>query len=67
MDYRRFLLFDIPAIIVWATGITLVGYFFGENLDVIDRVLSRFGLIMLGLLVVGIGGYVLYQRRKRMP
>jgi membrane-associated protein len=67
MDYRRFLLFDIPAIIVWATGITLVGYFFGENLDVIDRVLSRFGLIMLGVLVVGIGGYVLYQRRRRMP
>jgi LPXTG-motif cell wall-anchored protein len=46
-------------------GITLFGYFFGEHVGFIDRVLSRFGLIMLGILVVGLGGYLLYRRRKR--
>jgi membrane-associated protein len=65
MDYRRFLMFDVPAIVVWAVGITLFGYFFGEHVGFIDRVLSRFGLIMLGILVVGLGGYLLYRRRKR--
>jgi membrane-associated protein len=65
MDYRRFLLFDIPAIVVWATGITLFGYFFGEHISFIDKVLSRFGLIVLGVLVVFLGGYVLYKRRQR--
>lgn len=65
MDYRRFLLFDIPAIVVWAAGITLFGYFFGEHIDFVDTVLSRFGLIMLALLVVFIGGYALYKRRQR--
>ena len=63
MDYRRFLLFDIPAIAVWAAGITLFGYSFGENLGFIDRVLSRFGLIVLGLVVVGLAAYVVYRRR----
>jgi membrane protein DedA with SNARE-associated domain len=64
MDYRRFLLFDIPAIVVWAAGITLFGYYFGEHIDFVDKVLSRFGLIMLGVLVLMVGGYVLYKRRK---
>jgi membrane-associated protein len=65
MDYRRFLLFDVPAIAVWATGITLFGYFFGEHISFIDKVLSRFGLIVLGVLVVFLGGYLLYRRRQR--
>ena len=65
MDYRRFLAFDIPAIALWAAGITLFGYYFGEHIDFVDTVLSRFGLIMLGVLVVLGGGYVLYKRRTR--
>jgi membrane-associated protein len=64
MEYRRFLMFDIPAIVVWATGITLFGYFFGEHISFVDKVLSRFGLIALAVLVVGIGGYALYRRRR---
>ena len=51
MPYGKFLLFDIPAIIVWAVGITWFGYAFGEHIDFVDKVLSRFGYTMLGLLV----------------
>ena len=64
MSYRRFLAFDIPAIAVWAAGITLFGYFFGEHVGFIDRVLSRFGLIVLGILVVFVAGYLVYRRRR---
>jgi membrane-associated protein len=52
MKYWRFLMFDVPAIIVWAIGITIFGYVFGRNLAFVDRVLSRFGYAVLGLLVV---------------
>ncbi len=51
MPYRRFLLFDVPAIAVWATGISVFGYVFGRNLAFVDRVLSRFGFVVLGLAV----------------
>jgi membrane-associated protein len=51
MPYPRFLAFDVPAIALWAAGITLIGYVFGENLDLVDKVVSRFGYLMLGLLV----------------
>ena len=66
MRFRTFLAYDIPAIIVWATGITLIGYFFGSNLDTVDRILSRFGLIMLGVLVLIVGGNIV-RKRVRGP
>jgi membrane-associated protein len=64
MSYRTFLLFDVPAIVIWATGISIFGYSFGQHLPFIDKVLSRFGYAMLGLLVIFFGGRFLYKRWK---
>jgi undecaprenyl-diphosphatase len=65
MPYATFLAYDVPAIGVWATGITLVGYYFGRNLDTVERILSRFGYAMLGVLVVLILGQFLWKRLRR--
>jgi membrane-associated protein len=62
MKYWRFLAVDVPAIIVWAIGISIFGYFFGRNLAFIDKVLSRFGYIVLGLIVVLFLGRWLWKR-----
>jgi membrane-associated protein len=67
MRYGRFLAFDVPAIAVWATGITLLGYAFESELGLIDRVLSRFGWAMLGLLVATVGGRLLWKRLRADP
>ena len=65
MEYRRFLVYDVPAIVIWASGITLVGYYFGRNLDTVDRILSRFGYAVLGVLIVLIAGQFLWKRFRR--
>jgi membrane-associated protein len=65
MKYRRFLLFDVPAVLLWAIGITMVGYGFGRNLDVVETILSRFGWGILALLVLFIGGRILWKRFRR--
>jgi membrane-associated protein len=62
MRYRRFLLFDVPAVLVWAIGITMVGYVFGRNLDVVETILTRFGWGILALFVVFIGGRFVWKR-----
>jgi membrane-associated protein len=64
MPYRRFLLFDVPAIVVWAAGIAAFGFAFGRRLDFIDRALSRFGLVVLALLVAYVGGRWLVRRGR---
>ena len=62
MPYRRFLLFDVPAIAVWAVGIALFGYFSGQHLQFIDTVLSRFGYAVLAAIVLFFGGRFAYKR-----
>jgi membrane-associated protein len=64
MPYRRFLLFDVPAIVVWAVAISVFGYVFGRNLAFVDRVISRFGYVVLGLVVVFFLGRFLWMRRR---
>jgi membrane-associated protein len=64
MPYRRFLLFDIPAIVVWATAISIFGYAFGQNLAFIDKVLSRFGYGVLALFILFFGGRFAWKRYR---
>jgi membrane protein DedA with SNARE-associated domain len=64
---RTFLTYAIPTMIVWATGLTLLGFFVGNHVGTIDRILSRIGLAGLGLGVVVIGIWFWRQRRTRPP
>jgi membrane-associated protein len=64
MSYLRFLAFDIPAIAVWASGITIFGYYFGRNLEFIDKVLSRFGYGVLALAILFFGGRYLWKKHQ---
>jgi membrane-associated protein len=60
---RTFFAYAVPTMIVWTSGLALLGFFVGNNVDTIDKILSRVGLagVALGVLLVGI--YVWRQRR----
>ena len=64
MTYPRFLLFDVPAVVIWATGIALLGYFLESQLDLVDTILSRFGWGVLALIVAFFVGRFLWKRWK---
>jgi membrane-associated protein len=61
-SYRRFMAFVIPTAIVWAVGVSLLGYLLGENVGLIDTILSRFGWGMLVLVVLVVAGNILWRR-----
>lgn len=65
MPYLRFVLYDVPSVMVWASGIALIGFFFGHNVETVDRILSRFGWVMLGLLAAFVAGWWWLRRRRR--
>ena len=64
MRYARFLLFDVPSIVVWAVGVGVLGYLLGQNIELLDRILSNFGWAMLGLAVILVVAYVIWKRRR---
>jgi undecaprenyl-diphosphatase len=61
-SYRRFMAFVIPTATVWAIAVGLLGYVFGENVEFIDTILSRFGWGMLALVILAFVGTVAWRR-----
>jgi membrane-associated protein len=64
---RTFFTYAVPAMVVWATGLTLLGYFVGTNLETIDRILRRVGLAGLGLGILVVGMWIWRHRRASGP
>jgi membrane-associated protein len=60
---RTFFAYAVPTMFVWVTGLALVGFFVGNNVETIDRVLSRIGLAGLGLGILVVGFWIWRQRR----
>jgi membrane protein DedA with SNARE-associated domain len=59
MPYRRFLVADIFSLMLWSVTVTGLGYFLTSNVDVIDRILSRFGWGLLAVAVL----YLAWKKR----
>jgi membrane protein DedA with SNARE-associated domain len=66
MPYGPFALWSAVGCVAWGTFYSLIGYFFGESWDLIEKYLGRVGLIAF---LCGIGAFVLYlfvrKRRAR--
>jgi membrane-associated protein len=64
---RTFFAYAVPTMFVWTSGLALLGFFVGNNIGTIDRILSRVGLagIALGVLLLGI--YLWRHRHASRP
>jgi membrane protein DedA with SNARE-associated domain len=65
MKWPRFLAANAGGAVVWAVTITLLGYFFGHSVHLLDRWLSGSGWIILALVIV-LGGALYVRHYLRM-
>jgi membrane-associated protein len=65
MPWRRFLVANAAGAVTWATTISLLGYCLGQYLPLLERVLSRTGLVLLAIAVIA--GFLAYYRYRRRP
>jgi membrane-associated protein len=56
MAWRRFLLANALGAALWATTISLLGYFFGENREYLLKLLGRWGLVAFAVVLL-VGGH----------
>jgi undecaprenyl-diphosphatase len=64
---RTFVTFMLPTVAVWASALVLLGYFLGNKVDTIDRVISKvgwIGLTVVVLVVAGIAGWRWWRGRS---
>jgi hypothetical protein len=63
MRYRRFLLWNATGGAVWATLMGTLGYLFGTQLPLIERVVGQFGVGVVIALLLAIGVRFTWGRR----
>jgi membrane protein DedA with SNARE-associated domain len=67
MPYPAFALWSATGCFVWGWTFALIGYFFGESWELIDKYLSRAGLVGFLLGASALALYLYLARRKRHP
>ena len=56
VPFTTFVAYSVPLIVVWATAVVMLGVLVGNNIDLIDRILSSFGWIVLVSVALVLGG-----------
>ncbi|MGQ0825348.1 MAG: DedA family protein [Actinomycetota bacterium] len=55
MPFRRFIVWEVPASLLWTATVVCVGYYAGDDIaEVVDRIGLWTSLAIVGLLVVGV-------------
>jgi membrane protein DedA with SNARE-associated domain len=52
MKYRRFLIFELLAALIWNIGYSLLGYFIGAEREQLQLLIERSGWVVFGVLVL---------------
>jgi membrane protein DedA with SNARE-associated domain len=61
---RTFFLYSVPLVVGWATGVVLLGTLVGNNVELIDRILSSIGWFVLGALILVVAVRWAWRRRR---
>jgi membrane protein DedA with SNARE-associated domain len=67
MHWRKFLFANAAGALAWATTMSLLGYFFGQSLELLHKWMGRGGLILLGCVIVLVGFPFLLRRLRGLP
>lgn len=64
MQYWRFVYLNVTGAFLWAVSYIVLGYYFGANWRLIDKIISRVGIIVSAFIVIGVA-YAFHRRRQK--
>jgi len=65
MNFGKFLIYTIAAVVSWTVGIGLLGFFFGQNWRLLSKLVGNFSLIVLAVVIALSALYIIRRRRGR--
>ena len=66
MPWKRFFLYDLLGATIWGIGHTLIGYGLGESYQRLEQYATPFGIGLLAILLLLVGGSKLLAARRRV-
>jgi membrane protein DedA with SNARE-associated domain/membrane-associated phospholipid phosphatase len=66
MPWRTFLIYNTSGALLWATAISLLGYFFGNSWQLLEIWVGRAGLFIAGIVIVGAAVLILSRWRQQV-
>ena len=64
MRYRTFLTYNVTGALLWAAGVTFLGYFLGEKVPFVGEHITQIALLIIGLTCIPLVWNVLKQEKK---
>jgi membrane-associated protein len=65
MPHWKYMAYDVPGAMLWSGLFCALGFFFGENWQTIDKVISWLGWGSLGILALIVAVFFLASRRRK--
>jgi membrane protein DedA with SNARE-associated domain len=65
LSWLQFLVYNILGGIVWASLYGALGYFFGQNLPLLEKIVKDVGLALTISVVVGVALYIYLRKRRK--
>ncbi|WP_195939952.1 DedA family protein [Romboutsia sp. 1001713B170131_170501_G6] len=67
MNVWQFTLYSAIGISVWNIALILVGYFIGDNMDLIANIMKKYSIVVgiLGILIIGFYWIILKNRKEK--
>lgn len=62
LNFFTFTAYSVIGITIWNTVLISLGYYLGDNLDLVEKILSRYSALIIGIGVIGIIVFVLKKR-----
>jgi membrane-associated protein len=64
MSFRKFAAYNAISAVVWSVAFGLLGYYFGKDLPLLEKFISRFSSTVLIVGALAVLGFVLVRRRR---
>ena len=64
MSFPKFVAYNTIGSILWAIAFGLLGYYFGQDLPLLEKWISHASFAVLAAVAIGVVGFLLIKRRK---
>lgn len=65
MPFWKFMLYSSLGTVIWTTFLACLGYYFGNNTELMERILSQVSYVVIALVVVFLGWWVYRQKKGK--